>query len=102
DAGRRDHLASHTDRDRTRVRPDKLRRPLRGGRAGSRAFKKGQRMTNTKKNTAGGVTIAGTHALVTGANRGLGKGYVDGLLARGVAGVDDGARNPDTIDITDD
>jgi NAD(P)-dependent dehydrogenase (short-subunit alcohol dehydrogenase family) len=59
-------------------------------------------MTNTKKNTAGGVTIAGTYALVTGANRGLGKAYVEGLLARGVAGVYAAARNPDTIEITDD
>jgi NAD(P)-dependent dehydrogenase (short-subunit alcohol dehydrogenase family) len=59
-------------------------------------------MTNTKPNTAAGVTIAGTYALVTGANRGLGKAYVDGLLARGVAGVYAAARNPDTIEITDD
>jgi NAD(P)-dependent dehydrogenase (short-subunit alcohol dehydrogenase family) len=60
------------------------------------------RMTNTTKNTAGGVPIAGTYALVTGANRGLGKAYVDGLLARGAAGVYAAARNPDTIEITDD
>jgi NAD(P)-dependent dehydrogenase (short-subunit alcohol dehydrogenase family) len=59
-------------------------------------------MTNAHKNTAHGVTIAGTHALVTGANRGLGKAYVDGLLARGVAGVYAAARNPDTVEITDD
>jgi NAD(P)-dependent dehydrogenase (short-subunit alcohol dehydrogenase family) len=59
-------------------------------------------MTTTKKNTADGVTIAGTYALVTGANRGLGKAYVNGLLARGVAGVYAAARNPDTIEITDD
>jgi NAD(P)-dependent dehydrogenase (short-subunit alcohol dehydrogenase family) len=59
-------------------------------------------MTNTKKNTAGGVTITGTYALVTGANRGLGKAYVEGLLARGVARVYAAARNPETIEITDD
>ena len=59
-------------------------------------------MTNTNQNMAGGVAIAGTHALVTGANRGLGKAYVDGLLARGAAGVYAAARNPDTIEITDD
>jgi NAD(P)-dependent dehydrogenase (short-subunit alcohol dehydrogenase family) len=59
-------------------------------------------MTNTKNNTIDGVTIAGTHALVTGANRGLGKAYVEQLLHRGVARVYAAARNPDTVESTDD
>jgi NAD(P)-dependent dehydrogenase (short-subunit alcohol dehydrogenase family) len=59
-------------------------------------------MTNTKNNTIDGVAIAGTHALVTGANRGLGKAYVEQLLHRGVARVYAAARNPDTVEITDD
>lgn len=50
----------------------------------------------------GGVAIDGAHVLVTGANRGLGKAFVDELLKRGVAGVYAAARNPDTIDIDDD
>jgi len=50
----------------------------------------------------GGVAIDGAHALVTGANRGLGKAFVDELLKRGVSGVYAAARNPDTIDIHDD
>jgi NAD(P)-dependent dehydrogenase (short-subunit alcohol dehydrogenase family) len=49
----------------------------------------------------GRVTIAGTHALVTGANRGLGKAFVAELLDRGVAVVYAAARNPDTVDIND-
>ena len=53
-------------------------------------------------NAPGVVAITGTHALVTGANRGLGKAFVDELLKRGVAGVYAAARNPDTIDIDDD
>ena len=48
-----------------------------------------------------GVAIAGAHALVTGANRGLGKAYVDELLHRGAARVYAAARNPDTVDIND-
>lgn len=48
------------------------------------------------------MKIAGTHALVTGANRGLGKAFVRELLDRGVAGVYAAARNPDTVDINDD
>jgi NAD(P)-dependent dehydrogenase (short-subunit alcohol dehydrogenase family) len=50
----------------------------------------------------GGVAITGAHALVTGANRGLGKAFVEQLLKRGVAGVYAAARNPDTIDVSDD
>jgi NAD(P)-dependent dehydrogenase (short-subunit alcohol dehydrogenase family) len=53
-------------------------------------------------NALGGVAIDGAHALVTGANRGLGKAFVDELLKRGVAGVYAAARNPGTIDIDDD
>ena len=54
-----------------------------------------------KMSAPGRVTIAGTHALVTGANRGLGKAFVAELLDRGVAVVYAAARNPDTIDIDD-
>jgi NAD(P)-dependent dehydrogenase (short-subunit alcohol dehydrogenase family) len=50
----------------------------------------------------GGVTLAGARVLVTGANRGLGKAFVEELLSRGVARVYAAARNPDTVDITDD
>jgi NAD(P)-dependent dehydrogenase (short-subunit alcohol dehydrogenase family) len=57
-------------------------------------------MTTTK--TIGGVTIAGTTALVTGANRGLGKAYVHHLLDRGASRVYAAARNPDTIEVSDD
>jgi len=57
-------------------------------------------MTTTK--TVGGVTISGTSALVTGANRGLGKAYVDELLHRGAARVYAAARKPDSVDVTDD
>ena len=57
---------------------------------------------NDKMSAPGRVTIAGTHALVTGANRGLGKAFVAELLDRGVAVVYAAARNPDTVDIDDD
>ncbi|HEY9755229.1 MAG TPA: SDR family oxidoreductase [Oculatellaceae cyanobacterium] len=40
-------------------------------------------------------------ALVTGANRGIGKAYVDALLAAGAAKVYGGARNPADISATD-
>jgi NAD(P)-dependent dehydrogenase (short-subunit alcohol dehydrogenase family) len=40
-------------------------------------------------------------ALVTGANRGLGKAYVDALLAEGAAKVYAGARDPASVVITD-
>lgn len=52
-------------------------------------------------NTTGGVRIAGTYALVTGANRGLGKAFVAQLLQRGAAGVYAAARNQDTVNVTD-
>src|SRR6201996_4823753 len=45
--------------------------------------------------------IAGTTALVTGANRGLGKAFVQALLDRGAAKVYAGARDPGTVDVTD-
>jgi NAD(P)-dependent dehydrogenase (short-subunit alcohol dehydrogenase family) len=51
--------------------------------------------------TTDGVAIAGAHALVTGANRGLGKAYVDELLHRGAARVYAATRNPDTVEVTD-
>jgi NAD(P)-dependent dehydrogenase (short-subunit alcohol dehydrogenase family) len=44
------------------------------------------------------VNIAGSTALVTGANRGLGRRLATELLARG-ATVYAGARNPDTVDL---
>jgi len=51
---------------------------------------------------SGGVTLAGASVLVTGANRGLGKAFVEELLSSGVARVYAAARNPDTVDINDD
>jgi NAD(P)-dependent dehydrogenase (short-subunit alcohol dehydrogenase family) len=58
-------------------------------------------MTQLSANAPGGVAIAGARALVTGANRGLGKAFVEQLLNLGVAGVYAAARNPDTIDVID-
>jgi NAD(P)-dependent dehydrogenase (short-subunit alcohol dehydrogenase family) len=48
-----------------------------------------------------GIAIAGRTALVTGANRGLGRAFVQGLLDRGAARVYAAARNPDTIEVSD-
>jgi NAD(P)-dependent dehydrogenase (short-subunit alcohol dehydrogenase family) len=45
--------------------------------------------------------LAAQTALVTGANRGLGREFVNQLLARGATKVYAGARNPETIDIND-
>ncbi|OBI13382.1 short-chain dehydrogenase [Mycobacterium sp. E2327] len=52
-------------------------------------------------NSPGGVAIAGARALVTGANRGLGKAFVQELLDRGAARVYAAARNPDAVDFDD-
>jgi short-subunit dehydrogenase len=59
-------------------------------------------MKNIETSPVGGVAIAGARALVTGANRGLGKAFVQQLLNRGVAGVYAAARKPDTVDVNDD
>ncbi|HUH70991.1 MAG TPA: SDR family oxidoreductase [Mycobacterium sp.] len=48
------------------------------------------------------MKITGARALVTGANRGLGKAFVEELLNRGATGVYAAARNPDTVDVNDD
>jgi NAD(P)-dependent dehydrogenase (short-subunit alcohol dehydrogenase family) len=48
------------------------------------------------------VQIQGAVALVTGANRGIGKSFVQALLERGAAKVYAGARDPATVDVTDD
>jgi NAD(P)-dependent dehydrogenase (short-subunit alcohol dehydrogenase family) len=47
------------------------------------------------------MNIAGARVLVTGANRGLGKAFVEELLKRDVAVVYAAARNPETIDVGD-
>src|SRR3954451_14427484 len=43
------------------------------------------------------MELEGIVALVTGANRGLGKAYAEALLDAGASKVYAGARNPDTI-----
>ncbi len=45
--------------------------------------------------------ISGRIALVTGANRGIGKSFVDGLLARGAEKVYATARDASTVDASD-
>lgn len=47
------------------------------------------------------MKIEGTVALVTGANRGIGREYVRELLARGAGTVYAGARNSSSIEVTD-
>ncbi|WP_213993413.1 SDR family oxidoreductase [Sodalis sp. dw_96] len=47
------------------------------------------------------MKVEGSIALVTGANRGLGKAYTQALLAAGAAKVYAAARDPDSIAITD-
>jgi NAD(P)-dependent dehydrogenase (short-subunit alcohol dehydrogenase family) len=47
------------------------------------------------------MKLTGTVALVTGANRGLGKRLVEGLLARGAAKVYAGTRNPASVTVND-
>jgi NAD(P)-dependent dehydrogenase (short-subunit alcohol dehydrogenase family) len=48
-----------------------------------------------------GVQIAGASVLVTGANRGLGRSFVQELLDRGAARVFAGARDPASVDFPD-
>lgn len=45
------------------------------------------------------MDITGTNALVTGANRGLGRAFAEALVARGAAKVYATARRPETIDL---
>ncbi len=47
------------------------------------------------------TTLADQTVLVTGANRGMGREYIDQLLDRGVAKVYAAARNPEAIDHVD-
>jgi NAD(P)-dependent dehydrogenase (short-subunit alcohol dehydrogenase family) len=47
------------------------------------------------------MDIAGSTALVTGANRGIGRRFVDELLARGAKTVYAAARRPELIDASD-
>src|SRR3954451_13596012 len=47
------------------------------------------------------MDIAGSTALVTGANRGIGRRFVDELLARGAERVYAAARSPETITPSD-
>ncbi|CAJ1580076.1 SDR family oxidoreductase [[Mycobacterium] wendilense] len=47
------------------------------------------------------TALADQAVLVTGANRGMGREYVDQLLGRGVAKVYAAARNPDSVEVTD-
>jgi NAD(P)-dependent dehydrogenase (short-subunit alcohol dehydrogenase family) len=47
------------------------------------------------------MDITGSTALVTGANRGIGRAFVDELLARGAAKVYAAARRPELVEVTD-
>jgi NAD(P)-dependent dehydrogenase (short-subunit alcohol dehydrogenase family) len=47
------------------------------------------------------MDVKGSTALVTGANRGLGKAIVEELLSRGAAKVYAGARDPQTVEAND-
>src|ERR1700722_14699136 len=47
------------------------------------------------------MEIANCIALVTGANRGLGKAYTDALLAAGAAKIYGGARDPGSVPVDD-
>ncbi|MEU3183858.1 SDR family oxidoreductase [Streptomyces sp. NPDC006923] len=47
------------------------------------------------------MDIAGSIALITGANRGIGRHFVDQLLVRGAAKVYATARRPELLDISD-
>ncbi|MFY7065907.1 SDR family oxidoreductase [Nocardiopsis changdeensis] len=47
------------------------------------------------------MDVTGSVALVTGANRGIGRRFVDELLARGAAKVYAAARRPETVEVRD-
>jgi NAD(P)-dependent dehydrogenase (short-subunit alcohol dehydrogenase family) len=47
------------------------------------------------------MDVDGAVVLVTGANRGLGKAFVRGLLERGAARIYAGARDPGSVDVDD-
>ncbi|MFD4640218.1 SDR family oxidoreductase [Lentzea sp. NPDC058436] len=47
------------------------------------------------------MDVAGSTALVTGANRGIGRAFVDELLARGASRVYAAARRPELVEVTD-
>jgi len=51
---------------------------------------------------AGGVALDGVRGLVTGANRGLGRAFVDELLERDACVVYAAARNADSVAVDDD
>jgi NAD(P)-dependent dehydrogenase (short-subunit alcohol dehydrogenase family) len=59
-------------------------------------------MLTPTRNVPAGVEITGARALVTGANRGLGKAFVKEFLDRGAGAVYAAARNPDTVEVNDD
>src|ERR1700716_1542696 len=52
---------------------------------------------NTKEETMKAQRIEGAVALVTGANRGIGRALTEGLLTRGVRKVYATARNPEAL-----
>ena len=59
-------------------------------------------MTEAGRNAPAGVAITDARAVVTGANRGLGKAFVQGLLDRGADAVYAAARNPGSVEVDDD
>src|ERR1700730_12444457 len=65
---------------------------------GHEAQRHSERLTR-KENAM--TTLAGQTALVTGANRGMGREYIGQLLDRGVVKVYAAARDPRSIDATD-
>ncbi len=58
-------------------------------------------MDDTDTKSVAALAIAGKSVLVTGANRGLGKAFVQKLIDGGAARVYAAARNPGTVDIDD-
>lgn len=58
-------------------------------------------MNSSTHGPASPLQIEGTVALVTGANRGIGKAFVDALLERGAAKVYAGVRDPATVTTAD-